>query len=461
MSDRSPRPPGHPKPSKASTDSHPRRSSQVNAKRGGTPSSKIPDTSSEPKEVAGEEDVFANTQRVRTGDKTLLLCMDIDESGAKPQPKDKTIEISIPDVLLAAGGGSFDVSSIVGMELSLGFLSQSEDSMDKAMAGVSPDASKPVAEEPMKPIAIPSALPNVPIKRRMSRAEQFSALEKTIPNVKLDRQMRKTVVHTMVEMNIWKEDDEDEDDLSLTESSPTKGRKSMANKSTKVNESPRKKSTLISPATVATLSPNRKSSVKPVPPPAAKDIGPAVSSSSTSPSPAVTNTTTHSSTHPTTATTTAVTASQPTAATIASPTRKEATSTTSTLTAPTASAGAAARGKVPMHRPSQIPVNEQAQKRDDRQRVERESVREAIVNKAVQFLVDLNHKQDLELQQQQQQQQQPTQQHGSPTSMGALAYKSPKEIKMIAVKKLTASLVDRALKKGRNFFQKEYVFPSV
>lgn len=114
-----------------------------------------------------------------------------------------------------------------------------------------------------------------------------------------------------------------------------------------------------------------------------------------------------------------------------------------------------------MHRPNQIPVNEQAQKRDDRQRVERETVRETLVNKAVQFLVDLNHKQDLELQQlqQQQQQQQSIQQHGSPTAMGALANKTPKEIKMIAVKKLTASLVDRALKRGRNFFNKEYVIP--
>jgi hypothetical protein len=418
--------------------------------------------------MAGEEDVFANTQRVRTGDKTLLLCMDIDESGAKPQPKEKSIEISIPDILLAASGGSFDVSSIVGMELSLGFLSQSEDSMDKAMAGVSPDAAaKSVAGEPVKPVLIPSTLPSVPIKRRMSRAEQFSALEKTIPNVKLDRQMRKTVVNTMVEMNIWKDDDEDEDDLSLTEASPSKGRsKSMANKSNKGNDSPRKKSTMISPATAAALSPNRKGSIKPVPPPVVKDTGHAATSS-TSPTPAGTNTLSHSahsaSTHPTTtlstATTTA-TASHATAATATSPT-KHATSTASTVTAPTATAAAAARGKVAMHRPNQIPVNEQAQKRDDRQRVERETVRETLVNKAVQFLVDLNHKQDLELQQlqQQQQQQQSIQQHGSPTAMGALANKTPKEIKMIAVKKLTASLVDRALKRGRNFFHKEYVIP--
>lgn len=465
MSDRSPRPPGHPKPSKA-TDSHPRRATNANSKRGGTPS-KANDVS-EQKEMAGEEDVFANTQRVRTGDKTLLLCMDIDESGAKPQPKERSIEISIPDILLAASGGSFDVSSIVGMELSLGFLSQSEDSMDKAVAGVSPDAAaKSVAGEPVKPVLIPSTLPSVPIKRRMSRAEQFSALEKTIPNVKLDRQMRKTVVNTMVEMNIWKDDDEDEDDLSLTEASPSKGRsKSMANKSNKGNDSPRKKSTMISPATAAALSPNRKGSIKPVPPPVVKDTGHAATSS-TSPTPAGTNTLSHSahsaSTHPTTtlstATTTA-TASHATAATATSPT-KHAASTASTLTAPTATAAAAARGKVAMHRPNQIPVNEQAQKRDDRQRVERETVRETLVSKAVQFLVDLNHKQDLELQQlqQQQQQQQSIQQHGSPTAMGALANKTPKEIKMIAVKKLTASLVDRALKRGRNFFNKEYVIP--
>lgn len=447
MSDRSPRPPGHPKPSKASTDSHPRRQSHAASKRTGTPSKT--NEAPEQKGSVGEEDVFANTQRVRTGDKTLLLCMDIDESGARPPPKEKPIEISIPDVLLAAGG-SFDVSSIVGMELSLGFLSQSEDSMDKAAVGVSPDAAaKSVVEVAANLAPIPSALPALPIKRRMSRAEQFSALEKTIPNVKLDRQMRKTVVHTMVEMNIWKEDDEDDDDISLTASSPPKGHKSTVPKLSKANESPRKKSTMISPATAAALSPNRKGSVKPVPP--TKEMAVVTSTATTVDS---SNHQSHATAiNPTTLSTGTATN---TTSTVTATSPSKQTPTSSTLTAPTATVAGSARGKVPMHRPSQIPVNEQAQKRDDRQRAERDTVREALVNRAVQFLVDLNRKQDQELQQQQQQQQQTVQQHSSPTAMGALANKSPKEIKMIAVKKLTASLVDRALKRGRNFFNKEY-----
>lgn len=360
----------------------------------------------------GEKEPSSVATQVMKGEKKLLLCVDIEGNTEKTNEvkAENPIEISIPDIFSIPDFNTRESFSSVGVDLSLSFMSGSEDIMDKNVRGLSPE---PIAVEssPAKPEPIEESVSNSG-HRRMSRLEQFSALEKSLPGVKLDQKMKKSVVATMIDMNIWtEEDDENEietkrgDHYSSDKArkaifshtpnkSPTKG--NNGNLATKAAEGRRKSVTAATPIVVSALANvDDKDSAQ------------------------------------------------------------HAQKSLEGATAPTLAVVTATREKVPMQRPSQIPINEQGQQRDERQRAERDIVREAIVSKAVNFLVDLNKKQDEESRQElnrhtllQQQQQLQT------LSMSVLATKPPKEVKAYTIKKLTASLVDRAIKRGRNSFKK-------
>jgi hypothetical protein len=361
----------------------------------------------------GEKEPSSVATQVMKGEKKLLLCVDIEGNTEKSNEvkAENPIEISIPDIFSIPDFNTRESFSSVGVDLSLSFMSGSEDIMDKNVRGLSPE---PIAVEPSpaKPEPIVELVPNSG-RRRMSRLEQFSALEKSLPGVKLDQKMKKSVAATMIDMNIWTEED-DENEIETK-----RGDQYSSDKARKVilSHTPNKSPTKGYNGNLATAkaAEGRRKSVTAATPIVASALANVDDKDSA----------------------------------------QHAQKFLEGATAPTLAVVAAAREKVPMQRPSQIPINEQGQQRDERQRAERDTVREAIVCKAVNFLVDLNKKQDEESRQElnrhtllQQQQQLQT------LSMSVLATKPPKEVKAYTIKKLTASLVDRAIKRGRNAFKK-------
>lgn len=81
MSDRNPRPPGQPRPSKTAVDANPRRNNSTKPANKSTNKSNSHEKSNQNSNDQESTDVFANTQKMKAGDRTLLLCMD-NESGS-------------------------------------------------------------------------------------------------------------------------------------------------------------------------------------------------------------------------------------------------------------------------------------------------------------------------------------------------------------------------------------------
>lgn len=478
-----PRPPASGRPSKLnnlkSPRFDPRRASQAGvAKPPATNPNKPPADEGISKNDAG---ALRYSQALKTGEHTvLLLCTDNDDS------------------LLPSAGNQDQSDPALSSLLSLDF---NISMPDEATASV----QSPTEEAAPPPSVVTSSPPPTLLQRRMTRADQFLAVEKSLPGVTLDQQQRKSVTHAMLDLNIWHEDDLSEDE---EQTSPRIPRNSRASRTKGSSISPGKpsparngKDTQIQAAEPVHSPPRRgrRSSTS------GKNFGTdrkstvvgktptGVSTSfanikeeaelviNESDSEAVTDAVAESGEHEGSRISPSVglgsrlkslvtpilhqlggkSQSNPlptlsSANTISSTSGDTPIVSVANENGSNSIAPAGGRQKVTMIRPKQIVPSPKLQQMEERRNQEREFIRDQVVQKAVNFLVQLNIQQSdaataaaaaaalntssvLST--------------GSSSTTAAAAPKSQKEIKQSAVKRVTGGLVDRALKKAKaNFF---------
>ncbi len=256
----------------------------------------------------------------------------------------------------------------------------------------------------------------LPNGKRMTRTdEKFFRLTKFMPGIKIDRRMRQTIIQSMREINCWSDSDEDDE-------SSSKDKKNKKNIQKLGSYDLQEESTMTSITPKVTFAPSNQ-----VGSPRLTKLSISTGDSdsggnSPSLSPTRDSSNSNSPTRSSILFTRSTSEDEGDARSPGSMTR-----TIDDLSQPTS-----VRNRVTLVKPKQIQDSQALMTLEERKRLEREAVRENLIQKAIHLLVELRKEQD-------------ETQHMNVVSL----LKEQSSSKFVAVKRVVFGLVDRAMKRAK------------
>lgn len=147
-------------------------------------------------------------QTVGTGKNRLLLCVDNEDTGAAAADLPEEEEEAEDNFLLFQESTMSSISAEVSMA----------EIVEAPLEPENKDESRPVSANPESPPLNTAPVPR-PVSRKTKIKQRFTYLKQALPQYKLDKHMRKSIVTTMIDLNYWSDKssgEESEDEFDET-----------------------------------------------------------------------------------------------------------------------------------------------------------------------------------------------------------------------------------------------------